>query len=109
MQRKLYVVAIAALAAGAIGTVYAAKSQEEEATAVAAAKTTLNQAVNAAEQHVGGRASRAEYERHNAQWVYDVEVAKDAKVMDVKVDPATGKVLVAMEDKPDRDDHDDAD
>lgn len=109
MQRKVYLVAVAALTAGVVGAVYAAKPVEEENVAIAAARTTLSQAVAAAEQHVGGRASRAEYERHNGQWVYDVEVAKDAGVMDVKVDASTGKVLAAVEDKVDHDDHDTVD
>jgi len=42
-----------------------------------AAAISLSQAVTAAEQHVTGKATRAEYEhsRVRGQWVYDVEVA----------------------------------
>ncbi len=109
MKRKFYAAAVLAGAVAAGAGAYAAQSAEEAPFAVAAAKTTLTQAVAAAEQHVGGRASRAEYERHKGQWVYDVEVAKDKKVMDVKVDAESGKVLAAVADKADRDDHDDAD
>ena len=70
----------------------------------------MTQAVTAAEQHVGGKASKAEYEQHKGQWVFDVEVVKDKTVMDVKVDPTSGKVLAAVEDKADHDDdHDKAD
>lgn len=110
MKRKFYLTALAALSAATISSAYAAKSAENDALAVATAKVSLTQAVTAAEQHVGGKASRAEYEHRKGQWVFDVEVVKDRKVMDVKVDPTNGKVIAASEDKADRDDeHDHAD
>jgi uncharacterized membrane protein YkoI len=109
MKRKFYLAVLAAFSAAAIGSAYAAKSVENDALAVAGAKIGITQAVTAAEQHVGGKASRAEYERHKGQWVFDVEVVKDQKVMDVKVDPTSGKVLAATEDKTDHDDHDQED
>ena len=110
MKRKFQLAALAALSAALIGSAYAAKAEDNDAMAIANAKIDLTQAVSAAEQHVGGKASRAEYERHKGQWVFDVEVVKDKKVMDVKVDPTSGKVLAATEDKADHDnDHDQAD
>jgi len=110
MKRKFYLAALAALSATAIGSAYAANSAENDALAIAGAKIDMTQAVTAAEQHVGGKASRAEYERHKGQWVFDVEVVKDKKVMDVKVDPMSGKILASAEDKTDHDDgHDKAD
>ena len=110
MKRKIYLTALAAFSATTIGSVHAAKSAENDALAIASAKISLTQAVTAAEQHVGGRASKAEYERHEGQWVFDIEVVKDKKVMDVKVDPTSGKVIAATEDKADHDDdHDKAD
>jgi uncharacterized membrane protein YkoI len=110
MKRKLLIpAAAAALAALAMGTGHAANG-ENDALAVAGAKIDLAKAVAAAEQHVGGKASKGEYERHKGQWVYDIEVVKDKKVMDVKVDAASGKVISATEDKADQDDdHDEAD
>ena len=104
MQRKSSLTALAALAATLIGSAYAAKPAENDALAVAGAKIGMTQAVAAAERHVGGRAARAEYERHGGQWVFDVEVVKDKNVMDVKVDPTSGKVIAATEDKIDHDD-----
>ncbi len=110
MKRKIYMAALAALSATAIGSAYAAKSAENDALAIAGTKIDMTQAVTAAEQHVGGKASRAEYERHKGQWVFDVEVVKDKKVMDVKVDPMSGNVIAATEDKTEHDDdHDQAD
>lgn len=103
MNRKIYMVALAALSATAVGTAYAAKSVENDALAINGAKIGMTQAVTAAEQHVGGKASRAEYERHKGQWVFDVEVVKNTKVTDVKVDPVSGNVIAATEDKTDHD------
>ncbi len=110
MNRKFYLAALALLSATAIGGAYAANSAENDALAIAGAKIGMAQAVTAAEQHVGGKASKAEYERHKGQWVFDVEVVKDRKVMDVTVDSTSGMVLAAVEDKADHDDdHDKAD
>lgn len=101
---------LAALSATAISNAYAANSTENDALAIEAAKISMTQAVTTAEQHVGGKTARAEYERHKDQWVFDVEVVKGKNVMDVKVDSLSGKVISAAEDKTDRDDeHDKAD
>jgi uncharacterized membrane protein YkoI len=109
MKRKLLVPAAAAALAALAGAAYAANG-ENDALAVTGAKIDLAKAVAAAEQHVGGKASKAEYERHKGQWVFDIEVVKDKKVMDVKVDAGSGKVISATEDKADQDDdHDEAD
>ena len=113
MKRKLSVSLAAALAAAAIGGgAYAANKadKEDDALAIVNAKVTLTQAVAAAEQHVGGKAAKAELEQSKGVWTFDVEVVKDAKtVMDVKVDAATGKVLSATADKADHDDENDKD
>jgi uncharacterized membrane protein YkoI len=104
MKRKLTAAIAAALAATAIGGgAYAAKAgQVEDALAIANSKVSLAQAIAAAEQHVGGKAAKAELEDENGQWVFGVEVVKDAtQVMDVKVDAATGKVLSATLDSAD--------
>jgi uncharacterized membrane protein YkoI len=104
MKRKFYLATFAALSATALSGAYAAKSSENDALAVATAKIGLAQAVTAAEQHVGGKAARAEYEKHKGQWVFDVEVVKGKAVMDVAVDATTGNVISADEDKEDHDD-----
>ena len=111
MRQKIYAAAFVSLTAIAIGSAaYAAKSAENDALDISGATIGLTQAITAAEQHVGGKASKAEYERHKGQWVFDVEVVKDKKVMDVTVDATSGKVIAAIEDKADHDDgHDKAD
>lgn len=110
MKRSAYLTALAVLSSTAIGSVYAAKTIENDALAIESAKIGLTQAVTAAEQHVGGKASRAEFEKHKGLWVFDVEVVNGKKVMDVKVDSMNGKVIAATEDRADQDDaHDRAD
>jgi uncharacterized membrane protein YkoI len=107
MKSNIYLAAVAVLSATAVGSVYAAKSSDNDAMAIADAKISLAQAVSTAEQHVGGKASRAEHEHHKGQWVFDVEVVKGRQVMDVTVNSTSGTVIAAVEDKHDReDDHD---
>jgi uncharacterized membrane protein YkoI len=108
MKRKHYLTAIAVLSATAIGSAYAAKSAENDAFAVESAQIGLSQAVTAAEQHAGGKASRAEYEKSKGRWVFDVEVVAGKKVLDIKVDATTGTVLAMTDDKADTDDEHDA-
>lgn len=107
MKHTLKLATLAALSAAAVGGAWAAQSGDNDALEVTGAKIGLVQAVTAAEQHVGGRAAKAEFEHHKGLPVFDVEVVKDRRVMDVKVDAASGKVIAAVEDKSDRDDEDD--
>ncbi|MGB5062966.1 MAG: PepSY domain-containing protein [Candidatus Competibacter sp.] len=109
MNRKIHQVALTILATTVIGSAYAAESVENDALAIAGAKISLTQAVAAAEQHVGGKASRAEYEHEKGQSVFEVEVIKDKSVMDVKVDPMSGQVIASAEDKTDHNEDDEKD
>lgn len=63
------------------------------------AKTTLPQAISAAEQKVGGTAAKAEYKHKKGQ--YKVEVVKDTEVFDVIVDANDGTVLSVKKDAAD--------
>lgn len=103
MKPTLYVAAVAVLSATAVGGVYAAKSTDNDALAINDAQISLTQAVIAAEQHVGGRASRAEYEHHKGQWLFDVEVVKGRQVIDVTVNANNGTIIAAVEDPAGRD------
>lgn len=111
MKRKIiYLAALAALSVAAQSGAYAVTAPDSDTAAIGMARIGLVQAVTAAEQHIGGKASRAEYERHQGQWVFDVEVVKDKTVMDVAVDANSGKVISAVADKADKDrEHDEAD
>lgn len=85
-------------------------SKDNDAQYIPPAKTTLGQAVAAAEQQVKGRAVRAELEKARQGWVYDVEVIQGDKVFDVKVDAEKASVISAEQDRTDRDtDHDEQD
>jgi uncharacterized membrane protein YkoI len=91
-------------------TAYAAISPENDVLAIESTKFSLTQAASVAEQNVGGKAARAEYEHHKGAWVFDVEVVKGKQVVDVKIDPMSGKVISAVENKTNQDDeHDKAD
>ncbi len=110
MKRKYNLMAFAFISVAAIASAYAAISPDNDALSIESAKVSLTQAVSAAEQHVGGKAARAEYEHHKGKWVFYVEVVKGNQVMDVKVDPTSGKVVSATDDKIEHDDaHDKGD
>lgn len=53
----------------------------------------LKQAVANAERAVGGKAFDAELDTTRGQLVYEVSLVKDGRVVEVEVDPASGKVL----------------
>jgi len=101
---KLSLIVLTVVTGGAVA--YAAnRPHENDALAVTQAKISLAQAV--AEQHTGGKASRAEYENSRQGWVFDVEVVNGAKVFDVRVDADNGHVIASAEDSADRDDEKD--
>lgn len=87
----------------------ASQTSENDAAAISGAKITLSQAISAAEQHVQGKAARAELEHSKGKLVFDVEVVNGAKTFDVKVDPEKGTVLASTEDKTEHDDGNDQD
>jgi hypothetical protein len=76
---------------------------DNDAHGVTLAKIYLRQAVDTAEQHVKGIASRAEFEQEKSGPVYEVEVVTQTKVYDVKIDANKGTVLATREDKKDHD------
>lgn len=112
MKRRILIPALIAAAglAAAGGLTYAQQGPfpgENDAIAdLAGVRVSLTQAIVAAEQHVGGRAAKAELERRNGVSIFDVEVLTAANtVMDVKVD-ADGKVIAASQDMNDEGNHD---
>ena len=108
MKRQLHqMAAVAVLSLTAVGAAFAANSADNDALGIAEAKISLTQAVTAAEQQVGGKASSADYERHQDQWVFEVEVVNGNQIMDVQVDPSSGKVLAVAEDQADHADEED--
>lgn len=69
------------------------REDRTEAAKLKDAQTTLGGAIAAAEQQAGGKAIEAGYENENGRMQFQVSVAKDHNVTDVKVDSATGKVI----------------
>ncbi len=108
-KRKLYVAAAAAVLIGGAGFAVAEKmdTSENDAQAVLKAQVSLIQAVTTAEQSAQGKAARAEYEQNGKGPHYEVEIVSGAKVYDVRVDAASGKILSTVEDR--KDGHDDKD
>jgi uncharacterized membrane protein YkoI len=106
-----YTIAAFTLALATAGTAaYAADATQNDALAINKAQISLSQAVTTAEQHVHGKASRAEYEDTKNGWAYDVEVVRDKKVFDVTVDAKNGAVIASTQDAVDHDDeHDETD
>ena len=96
---SLFVVAFVSVCASAL----VAHARENDAMLVLQSKTPLSEAVAVAEQHVSGKASRAEFEHTKAGWAYDVEVVSGTDVYDVRVAADTGAVLSSVKDKKDRD------
>ncbi|MHB8353123.1 MAG: PepSY domain-containing protein [Burkholderiales bacterium] len=101
MKSKFYLTTAAVLCAAVMSSAYAEKSMEKDSLSIDDTKVSMAQAVTTAEQYVGGKAVHAEYEHHKDRSTFDVEVVKDKKIIKVKIDPTSGKVLSSFEDKDD--------
>ncbi len=107
MKQKALMTALAVASLTLLGSAYAQKNPDNDAISVLDAKVSLTQAITAAEQHLGGRAARAEFELAGGRQVFDVEVVKGKQVFDVKVDPQSGHVLSTRSDAAEHDDGND--
>ena len=81
----------------------AGESKEKEANELklfSQAKITLTEAIKAAEQKTGGKAMEAEVDDESSTVQFEIEILKDGKIHEVKVDGKTGKVLkVSLDDE----------
>ena len=87
------VLTFAVLAAGC-----AAPSVAQEPTPPAAGQqqlVPLSQAVATAEQGLGARAFDVELDSENGVLVYEIELAKEGRELDARVDAVTGRMLPA--------------
>ena len=81
---------------------FAVQALNNDALAAAsAAKISLPQAISIAEQHIAGKATRANLEQHKGLLSYDVEVLNDTKIFDVRIDAVKGTIISSNEDKRD--------
>ena len=102
MKQRLAAAIVVTVVAAAIGGVaYGARASESDVLAFAKARISLTQAIAIAEQSVGGKAAKAGFEHTSQKRTYEVEIVKDGKVMDVKVDADTGNVISSSDDDDD--------
>lgn len=97
IRSKMLPAAMAAVfALGTGGAAFASSGDHEdgrEIAAVLAAKTTVAEAIAAAEQHSGGRAMKIDIEKDNGAYLYEIKTVSKDKITEVLVDPASGKVV----------------
>ena len=96
-DRKLTTAVIAAAIALNVAATAMASSgpgkMAREISAVRNAQTSIAQAIAAAEAQSGGRAVKAEMDREKAAYLYEIKTVARDKVLEVLVDPATGKIV----------------
>lgn len=83
-------------------------TQENDAIAVTNANITLKQAIDKAESHVKGTASKAKFEQSKLGPVYDIEIVQGKQVTDVKIDAKKGSLISSKVDVNDDIDSEDA-
>lgn len=79
-------------AAGVALADHGEKESAKEITAALNAKTSIAQAITAAEQKTGGRAMKVEIEREKGNYVYEIKTVSNDKIVKAFVDPTSGKV-----------------
>src|SRR5213593_3705051 len=70
-----------------------ASGQTARPGGVSGPQTSLAQAVRVAEQQTGGRARKAEMERKQGTYVYEIKTLSKDKSAKVLVDPASGNIV----------------
>jgi uncharacterized membrane protein YkoI len=82
--------------AGAGAALAGENDQQSELNAVTNAKTSLSQAIAAAEQETGGKAVETGLENQDGVMAYEIKVAKGNTLQRVLVDADSGKVTKVM-------------
>jgi len=93
---RTHLLALATIAAlaGAAGIAQAGdKPDAAEMARLAAAKTSLSQAIAIAEKETGGKAIDADFDNQDGTLSLEIEVLKDNAVSKVIIDADTGKVV----------------
>ena len=94
VRNSLLAVATIVALGGAAGIAQAGdKLDAAEMAKLAAAKTSLSQAIAIAEKETGGKAIDADFDNEDGTLSLEIEVLKDNAVSKVIIDADTGKVL----------------
>jgi uncharacterized membrane protein YkoI len=94
VRNSLLAVATIVALGGAAGIAQAGdKPDAAELAQLAAAKTSLSQAIAIAEKETGGKAIDADFDNEDGTLSLEIEVLKDNAVSKVIIDADTGKVL----------------
>ena len=103
VRNSLLAVATIVALGGAAGIAQAGdKLDAAEMAKLAAAKTSLSQAIAIAEKETGGKAIDADFDNKDGTLSLEIEVLKDNAVSMVTIDADTGKVVkVAVADSED--------
>ena len=76
------------------------EQEKKELTGITSAKTSMIDAIKAAEKEGSGKAIDAGIEEHDGKVWYQVAVAKNGAVQPILVDPASGQAKAAATDAP---------
>lgn len=97
LRSKILPATVAAVLAFSVGgSAFAANSEHEsdqEIAAVLAAKTSIGQAIAAAERGAGGHAMKIGFEKEGSTYLYKVRTVSKDKVSDLFIDPTSGAVV----------------
>ncbi len=98
-KRSLIVGTLIAFTTGiTAASVALARGEHEALVDASKASVTMSQAIAAAEQQAGGKATHAKLENETGKLLYEIKVAGKDKVTEVKVDATDGKVLASGAD-----------
>ena len=110
VRNSLLAVATIVALGGAAGIAQAGdKLDAAEMTKLAAAKTSLSQAIAIAEKETGGKAIDADFDNENGTLSLEIEVLKDNAVSKVIIDADTGKVVKTAVANSENDENDEND
>lgn len=87
--------------AALVVTAFVTQGHATELDTAAEAKLSLIKAIQTAEAHQGGKAIEASLDDDSFSPTYEVEVMKDQRLYDVRVDAVSGDVMGVREDKDD--------
>jgi uncharacterized membrane protein YkoI len=87
------IIAIGGTAAAVSANAATENERQQEINAVLKAKTSLTQAIAAAERETGGKAVETGLENQDGVMAYEVKIAKGDTLQNVLVDLASGKVI----------------